>query len=851
MFGSLLKLEAPRVGWVLWLTVFLLPGFAAAQAGTLTRAPELTNFVQAPYPAQAEAEGREGAVVLLVTIEADGSVSAVEVETPAGHGFDEAAVAAAQQFVFRPAEIDGAPAAVQIAYRYAFELQPAAAEVPSAAPTGALEVQLRQRGDRRPLVGITVRAGGREAISDAKGRARFDALPAGSVKVLVRDPSLVELEDEETVRAGEVVTVIWSLDRAGFSTGLEAVARRPAKEVTRRTLSVQEIRTVPGTNGDALRVVQNLPGVARAPFGLGGLVLRGGGQSQAYLQGHPIPTPFHFGLRSVVSSALIESIDLYPGNQSPAYGRGNGGVVDVRLRKPGRDGWHGYGEFDVFDAGFFLEAPVGERGGLAVGGRRSYIDALLPLFLTEDQKDAFPVAPRYYDYQAVYDQDLDGGHGLRLMAFGGGDRTVFIVEEPSPNDPSIRGEADLDLDWVGGQAEWRWRGGDLRHSLNAGYIYEAQRGQFGPDLRYDYDLHRFTVRDALTARATDWLEIRAGLDVEVAHTTGQASLPRISKEGETAPPVGASPILATQIDETNWLPAAWTEVAVRLGPVTLMPGLRLDYFEPVEALAVQPRLTSRWQLSPATTLKGGVGLYTEQPDDDELDPVFGTPGLDLEKSVHVSLGVEQRLGEFLTVDLTGFYKDFSDLVTRSEGGDVGEDTPAYRNQGDGRAYGAELLLRHQGHGRFYGWLAYTLMRSERQDVPGTDWRPFSSDQTHNLTLVANYKLTSTWELGLRWRYVTGNPTTPIVGASFDSDGDTYVPKAGVPNSDRLAAFHQLDVRVDKHWIFDDWRLTTYLDVQNTYLRANPEGQAYNFNYTDSSTIGGLPLVPSFGVRGSF
>jgi hypothetical protein len=73
------------------------------------------------------------------------------------------------------------------------------------------------------------------------------------------------------------------------------------------------------------------------------------------------------------------------------------------------------------------------------------------------------------------------------------------------------------------------------------------------------------------------------------------------------------------------------------------------------------------------------------------------------------------------------------------------------------------------------------------------------------------------------------------------------------NSDRVDAFHQLDVRVDKHWLFDTWRLTAYLDVQNAYNRTNPQSIAYNFDYTQSKPSPGvnLPLIPSFGVKGEF
>jgi TonB family protein len=73
------------------------PGSQAAPQNVLTKAPELLQFVEAVRPPGTEA--LEGVVVLMLTLQADGRVSDVVVESAAGQGFDEAAVAAARQFV--------------------------------------------------------------------------------------------------------------------------------------------------------------------------------------------------------------------------------------------------------------------------------------------------------------------------------------------------------------------------------------------------------------------------------------------------------------------------------------------------------------------------------------------------------------------------------------------------------------------------------------------------------------------------------------------------------------------------------------------------------------------------------
>ena len=128
---------------------------------------------------------------------------------------------------------------------------------------------------------------------------------------------------------------------------------------------------------------------------------------------------------------------------------------------------------------------------------------------------------------------------------------------------------------------------------------------------------------------------------------------------------------------------------------------------------------------------------------------------------------------------------------------------------------------------------------------------FDFDQTHILTLLGTYNLPQNWSIGGRFRLVSGNPTTPIVGSVYDSGNDTYVRVAGEPNSERSKAFHQLDIRVDKRWIFDRWTLNLYLDVQNVYNRMNQEGEVYSYDYSERADLTGLPFIPSLGIRAEF
>ena len=173
----------------------------------------------------------------------------------------------------------------------------------------------------------------------------------------------------------------------------------------------------------------------------------------------------------------------------------------------------------------------------------------------------------------------------------------------------------------------------------------------------------------------------------------------------------------------------------------------------------------------------------------------------------------------------------------------------YDSTGKGRVYGAEWMVRHNFSNGLFGWMSYTVSRAERMDSGSESYRLFDQDQTHIFTVLGTYKLPMNWEVGGRWRLVSGNPTTPINGSVYNSDNDAYEPVLGETNSDRLEAFHQLDLRVDKRWVYQDWMLSIYLDIQNVYSRANTEGVSYSFDYTESQPAAGLPLLTILGIRG--
>jgi TonB family protein len=374
----------------------------APATGGLTKLPKQIVFVDASYPPDAAAAGLEADVVLNLTVDATGHVGHAAVATSGGLGreaFDAAGVAAAAGYLFEPAESGGKPVAVELAYKVKFRLHakapappppssiaplapapPAAAKAP---PRESLAGQLRERGTRSPLVGaiVTVAKEGEggnggsslppayEATTDADGRFAFFDLAPGAWRVEVEAPAYFPFRTSEEIRLGEKTVVTYYVERGqGSPLDVTVTAARPKKDVTHVVLTADVIAKVPGTAGDPLAVIQNLAGVARAPAGSGLLIVRGSApeDTQIFVDGMDVPLVYHFGgLRSVLPEGVIDNIEFVPGNFSPEYGRAIGGIVDVHLNelKPKRFG--GYVDVSVLDTGVYLEAPLGNRGGIA------------------------------------------------------------------------------------------------------------------------------------------------------------------------------------------------------------------------------------------------------------------------------------------------------------------------------------------------------------------------------------------------------------------------------------------------------------------------------------------------------
>jgi outer membrane receptor protein involved in Fe transport len=734
------------------------------------------------------------------------------------------------------------------------------------------------------------------ATTDAAGRFTAAGLTPGPHLISLAGPQGEELSQELTVSAGATVRRQFQLESAEVAAvTVVQKAERPKREAGEVVLSHEELASVPGTFGDPVRVIENLPGTSRAPGGAGGaLIVRGANpaDSAVLLDGVHIPLLYHFGgLTSIVNAAFISDVTFMPGGFGAQYGRATAGVAAVQTAPLTCDRVRGSASVDVLDAELFACVPIGQWR-LAAAGRRSYIDAFLPALLqsgAEEGKSPTIVSPSYFDYQAKA-ETARARQRFELFAFGSRD-SLRVTRAASAEDADYELGGTISFHRLQARHVYLGERLQLESSLVPGFLRQEVRdgsGDVGSAHHSGIDMYTVQWRETASLRLGERLTLRGGFDHELHHWRADfiTDLPSGTRQYPT-------PVVFDNRVQNLWKArgtgldqAYWGELAIRVGErLVLTPGARVAnlVFDQTQRFVIEPRVAARWQAAEDTALTGAAGIYRKLPDlfSGVLVHDFGQPRLAAERALHLVGGVERRWGRF-DAKLDGFYVRRDQLPSPTNELEVrdGKAQPVlFRSDGRGRSYGVEVMLRltpEEDH-RFSGWVAYTLSRSLRIDrtVAGEGLGQYASndvatprlaelptvsqehlspfDQTHLLTAVGRWELPWRMSLGFRFQLVSGNPTTPLErGQTFyDADADRYQvrPETVARGSERLPTFHRIDLRLDKTWQFARWRLTAYLEVMNAYNQRPVEAFGYDFRYRTRTELRGLPVLPLLGVKG--
>lgn len=876
----------------------------------IEKMPELKRFIEAEYPQEIYKQGIEGAVLLDLIVSDSGTVDSVAIVSGVNPVLDTNALVAARQFVFSPAIAGGVPVPVLLQYEYRYLLQEVVEKVEKYANFSG---RVLEQGTKSPVSDALVvinfidtvsdtalsvpfgvyreRIGTFEGqyleenrlvtITDENGYFRFYSLPACTIEVKIPVPGYEEFGEREAITAGEAIDVVYRMQRISYSDyEIVVYGRAEEKEVSRRQLTLNEVKKIPGLGGDAVKVVQALPGVARPTFGISQIIVRGAptNNSKFFLDGVEIPLLFHYGLKSTYNSDALEKVDFYPGGFGTRYGGAIGGVVEITGRRAKTDRWHGYLDANLLDGAVFVEGPINDKVSMLGQFRRSFIGDLIKVAAKNSPTTmVMTTAPYYWDYIARTDVAISDKHHSYLTLFGVKDGMELIVSDVRGGNAGVdeaKNSARAEVLFHLGIAGWEWDMSDiLFNSLKYSVSYvKSDVSVFGV-AKSETSYWQHYIRDQLSWKPSPSFLLNIGADIELVPLNLLLILP--DAEGNI------------NADTTkNWLFGVvggymnfeWRPIE----RLQIIPGLRYDFypeldysganvpefwdyhFDNTTRFSGEPafRLTGRYEVVEGHVAKASAGTYsqTPQPIGQAIHETWGNPDLTATRASQYVVGHEWRITDLIHTDIQAYFNRQWDVARLPAIKELGPDMKPVVGNGKRRMKGVEVMLRHDQSESFFGWLAYSLSRSEQYNFDEERWVVSSKDQTHNLIAVGSWRLPMNWEAGFKLQFTTGDPATPVIGSEYDENNRFYRRINGETNSDRLDPTVQLDIRIDKKFIFKKWILSTYVDFYNIgyFLYKSPQMNMYDpaepYDYADmrpNRRSAYQYSIPAIGIKADF
>jgi len=627
---------------------------------------------------------------------------------------------------------------------------------------------------------------------------------------------------------------------------------RTATEMNQET---ERLLSVAGAANDPLQALYTLPGVTftSGNGGPGGSepVIRGSApQDNAYFMDLiPAKYIFHLFGNSIFDKHIINSFDLYPAAFSSKYGNATGGVIDVTLREPRNDSFTTTLHTSLLTAGAMVETGIGDNQSLYVTGRRSTMDLLIDEEdITDDDDEGLRInkLPVSDDYQLKYAWQPNENNSLSFLATGAHDTLAATFEanhQEALRDPDFAGPASLEKGFDSQGIVWNWRGSgrDLTSifshiSGNDSLVYGKNQHEKTDSDRY---LSRFFYRQALNDRHA----LSTGLSVEDIQYDMDFNAKIVAC---TNLDPECSTVDAKYLTYRDTLDVLAHEAYVEdrwsiTGKHALTFGLHYGSDDYLRDGRVEPRMRYDYQISNKLATYVAAGQYSQPPQLREMIDVLGNPNLKTVKADHYVWGVSQTLDRGWRWNTDLYYKSMTDIVISSA-----QDSTAtnYSNGAEGKAYGAELLVRKDLTERWYGWASLSLSKSDRTKTATGETVRFEYDKPVLFNLVGNRLVGKHWMLGFRWTYQSGGRYTPIVDLVPSSTyPNVKEPVYGKLNSEQYPDYHRLDFRAEytrpKQWGY--WKF--YVDVLNVYGRKNITGYEYAPNRKKL-----IPPPPGYGAN---
>lgn len=640
------------------------------------------------------------------------------------------------------------------------------------------------------------------------------------------------------------------------------------KEKTEPTVETEKLLKIPGSFGDPLQAIYNLPGVVQTQEAGGEPAVRGSGpDDNAFLIDFlPAGYVFHdFGF-SIFNENILRDFGVKTAGFGSRYGKATGAVFDVTLREPRQQPWAFTVDTSFLRVGAMAEGQITDSQAMYVSMRESMIHLLLKLRADtiEDEEDiAFKEYPRARDFQLKYGWQVNEQNRLTFLSIGAQDETEVLLGNESDIaliDPGVAGAAKLQTGFVSAGVNWVYEDGVNRLQTAAGYLDESRKLSSGNGAEFSN-----TYVDRATFKSHYGRKLGAahiiGVGGEFQRSDYEYDLFFRYRSCTNFTPdcrVNRGPL--TRANETTTINTVEAFIEDRwqiAAPVALTVGAHLAQNDYLDERFIEPRAAAEWQINPRWGVSASWGEYHQLPRIGQMVPVFGNPDLSSIEATHYVLSVKQAVNREWSWNADVYYKDLDNIVVDVTSGEQ------YLNLATGKAYGAELMINknralefESWMDRIYGWLALSLSKSKRLNGVNNIEAVFEYDTPVIANFVANYRITQNWEAGLRWTLRSGLPYTAIVGNQPNPDfPGFFLPVYGELNGSRASPYHRLDLRIERALNFGKFKGSVYADLINAYNRQNGGAVSYkpkpNSSEYELEEEESLPWLPSVGIKLTF
>ena len=721
-----------------------------------------------------------------------------------------------------------------------------------AQPVHQVKGTVIDKSSRQPLEFINVMIVGlnKGGVTNAEGKFSIGQVPPGIYRLqasaigykTVTTPEYIlstrdlhiqiEMEENQTELEGVTVTA------SPFRRDIES-------PVSLRIIGLQEIEKSPGANRDISRIVQSYPGVAFSPIGYrNDLIVRGGSPSENrfYLDGVEIPNINHFSTQGasggpvgILNADLIREVNFYTGAFPTDKGNALSSVLDFKLRDGDMERNSLKATLGASEVSLASNGHLGKKTSYLVSVRQSYLQFLFDML-------GLPFLPTFTDAQFKLKTRFDARNELTVLGLGGIDKMKLNTKaDDEDNEYILSYLPKIQQETFTLGAVYRHYAGAHVQSVVASHSYlnnrntkYQQNDESDPDrlmLRLRSTEQNTQLRLENSSSFRNW-KVTVGTSLDYSQYSNTTFQKIYTDRAQTFDYHTYLGIMRWGLFGT----VNYTSIDERF---TASLGLRADannYSAAMKDLSDQlsPRLSLSYQLTEHWSLSGNAGLYYQLPPYTALG-FKNNNGLYANKYAlrymqvsQGSIGLNWRKGDTFEVSVEGFYKDYDKIpLSVADGIPLtckGNDYGVIGNElltstAQGRSYGAELLLKWLVAKKLNLASSFTLFKSEYRTDKESEYIASAWDNRFIFNLRGTYNLPRHWSVGMKVSCIGGAPYTP-----YDADKSSLVTAwnaQGKPyydytryNEERLPAFTQVDIRIDKTFYLKRCMLGFYIDLQN-------------------------------------